>query len=45
MFEAFAFDLIVDGGRVPVIAWMQRVGKDVDLVSVSTRDPRQLPLL
>lgn len=43
-FEAFAFDLIVDEVRVPVIAWMQRVGKDVDLASVSTRDPRQLPL-
>ncbi|MGQ7908771.1 hypothetical protein [Burkholderia sp. BC1] len=43
-FEAFAFDLIVDGAHVPVIAWMQRLGKDVDRVSVSTRDPRQLYL-
>lgn len=43
-FEAFALDLVVDGTHVPVIAWMQRVGKGVDRVSVSTRDPRQLPL-
>jgi hypothetical protein len=43
-FEAFAFDLIVDGTRVPVIAWMQRLGKDVDCISVATRDPRQLSL-
>lgn len=42
--EAFAVDLIVNGTRVPVIAWMQHVGKDVDCVSVATRDPRQLPL-
>lgn len=42
-FEAFAFDLIVDGGA-PVIAWMQRVGKDVELLSVFTRDPCQLSL-
>lgn len=43
-FEAFAFDLMVDGAHVPVIAWMQRVGKNIDRVSVPTRDPRQLPL-
>lgn len=43
--EAFAFDLTVDGTLVPVIAWMQRVGKDAKPISVPTRDPRQLPLL
>ncbi len=43
-FEAFAFDLIVDGAHVPVVAWMQRAGKDAEHVSVPCRDPRQLPL-
>ncbi|MPV67370.1 hypothetical protein GD429_16255 [Burkholderia sp. BE17] len=43
-FEAFAFDSIVDGAHVPVVAWMQRAGKDVERASVPTRDPRQLPL-
>ncbi|KWA08204.1 hypothetical protein [Burkholderia territorii] len=43
-FETFTFDLIVDGKHVTVIAQMQRIGKDVNRVLVSIRDPSQLPL-